>query len=183
LEPYETAIAARGTAPLKTQRPLPAHLAFWRRSVLSGDNRRSSAVVGIAVRALFLTRALAIPDCHLQDWCSSLYRVAAEKSSRRGAYALNFRDRRHIPGFKHRRLDRRAGAGIFLPPTVPRGLDDKVDVRRLPSRVRPKANVNLVGLGDNANRVGYALEQRSKLRGLGWGQIPYIDAVPKGLDD
>lgn len=72
---------------------------------------------------------------------------------------------------------------MCLTPAIPGWLDDEMHMHRLPSHMRPRADVHLIGLGNRLHNLRYPLQEWTDFPGFRGGEIPGVEAVAEGLDD
>lgn len=96
---------------------------------------------------------------------------------------MNLREWRGIASPKHGRLHEWARTIKCLAPAIPGRLNDKMDMHRLPARMRPGADVYLLRVANSLHGPRYALQERTDLLGFRWGKIAEMQAMTEWLDD
>ena len=96
---------------------------------------------------------------------------------------LDLAHRWRMASLKHGALHPWPRARIDRSPAIPGGLHHEVDVRGFPPGMRPQADVDLVGLGEDLDRLSDALEERTKFLTLRLREVPNMEAVAERFDD
>ena len=70
-----------------------------------------------------------------------------------------------------------------LAPAIPRRLDDEMKVRRLPSAMRPRTDIDLLRLGNGLHGLRDPLQERGDFPSLCRREVADGKAVAERLDD